>query len=135
MKVVIDTNVLVSAVWRGRNPETVILWILAQPNWQWMVSKEIMDEYKEVLHRKKFLLSPESISRWEMLLDRDTRPASEILEIDFPRDQKDAKFLACALSCAADYILTGDGDFDEARKVGDVTIISVSMFKRLFVSG
>ncbi|MBC6941015.1 MAG: PIN domain-containing protein, partial [Anaerolineae bacterium] len=49
MKVVIDTNVLVSAVWRDRNPETVILWILAQPNWQWMVSKEIMDEYKEVL--------------------------------------------------------------------------------------
>lgn len=135
MKVIVDTNILVSAVWRDRNPETVILWILAQPNWQWMASKEIMDEYKEVLHRKKFSFTLETISHWEALLDRDIHPVYELLEVDFPRDQKDAKFMACALSCEADYILTGDGDFDDARKVGDVTIISVSMFKRLFVDG
>jgi len=135
MKVVIDTNVLVSAAWRDRDPEVIVLWVLAQPNWQWMISKEIVDEYKEVLRRKKFSFTPETISRWETLLERDTHPVYELLDVDFPRDQKDVKFLACALSCAADYILTGDGDFDEARKVGDVTIISVSMFKRLFVGG
>ena len=33
------------------------------------------------------------------------------LEIDFPRDQKDAKFLELALATKADYLITGDNRF------------------------
>ncbi|MDP3185965.1 MAG: putative toxin-antitoxin system toxin component, PIN family, partial [Anaerolineales bacterium] len=54
-------------------------------------------------------------------------------EVYFPRDQKDAKFLACALSAEADYLITGDKDFDDAHKTGVTTVISVSAFKRLIV--
>lgn len=28
--------------------------------------------------------------------------------VDFPRDQKDAKFLACALTTNAEFFITGD---------------------------
>jgi len=35
MKIVIDTNVLISAAFRGRVPETIILWLLAHPEWEW----------------------------------------------------------------------------------------------------
>src|SRR3989304_6184802 len=98
MKVLIDTNVLISAVWRDRKPEEVILWVIAHPDWQWIVSSEIMREYTEVLHRNKFSFSPETLHKWETILTRDTHLKTASAEIDFPRDQKDAKFLACALS-------------------------------------
>lgn len=135
MKVLIDTNVLISAVWRDRKPEELILWVIAHPaDWQWIVSSEIMQEYTEVLHRKKFSFSPETLRKWETILARDTRLKSVSAEIDFPRDQKDAKFLACAISNNVDFFVTGDGDFANAHKVLNTTIISVSMFFDL-VSG
>ncbi|MEW5938226.1 MAG: putative toxin-antitoxin system toxin component, PIN family [Chloroflexota bacterium] len=133
MKVLVDTNVLISAVWRDRKPEEVILWVIAQPDWKWLASPEIMEEYKEVLHREKFSFPPETLQKWERILERDIRPVSTASAIDFPRDQKDAKFLACALANDADYFITGDRDFEEARKVVNTTIISVSAFKRLMI--
>ena len=135
MKVLVDTNVLVSAAWRDRKPEAVILWIIAHPDWQWLVSTEIMEEYKEVLRRKKFSFSAETLQKWETLLDRDTRPVSVNNEVDFPRDQKDAKFLACALSNNADFLITGDGDFEEAYKIINTTILSISIFHQTIMAG
>ncbi len=59
MKVVIDTNVLVSAVLKGRVPRDVIQFIFDNPDWQWIASEEIIVEYKEVLSRSKFKLTDE----------------------------------------------------------------------------
>jgi putative PIN family toxin of toxin-antitoxin system len=135
MKVILDTNVVISAVWRDRKPESVILWVVAHPDWQWMVSAEILREYKDVLRRKKFSFSTETLQKWEELLDRDTHLVLVNTDVDFPRDQKDAKFLACALSNNVDFLITGDGDFEEAYRVINTTIISVSMFHRMMISG
>ncbi len=132
MKILVDTNVLISAIWRDRNPEKVIMWIISQPDWEWIVSAEIMEEYQDVLHRKKFSFPPETLRKWEAILARDTHLKSVSADIDFPRDPKDAMFLDCAVSNNADYLLTGDGDFSESRKVVNTTILSVSMFMRLF---
>ncbi len=132
MKVIIDTNVFISAVWRDRNPEAVVLWICDQPNWEWMVSKEIKREYREVLGRKKFSFTPDVLEEWEQVIDENTTEVKVDENINFPRDQKDAKFLACALSCEADYMITGDKDFTEAQRLVKTTIVSVSMFKNLF---
>jgi len=132
MKILIDTNVLISAIWRDRNPEKVIMWIISQPDWEWIVSAEIMEEYQDVLHRKKFSFPPETLRKWEAILARDTHLKSVSADIDFPRDPKDAMFLDCAVSNNADYLITGDGDFTEAHKVVNTTVLSVSMFMRLF---
>jgi predicted nucleic acid-binding protein len=51
--------------------------------------------------------------------------------VDFPRDRKDAKFLACALAAKASYFITGDKDFEGAYKIGNTTVLAVSIFKRL----
>jgi putative PIN family toxin of toxin-antitoxin system len=131
MKVVIDTNVLVSAILRDRNPEAVILWVLSQDEWEWLVSPEIMQEYLQILRRPKFAFSSDLLSKWDTLLERDTTSVSVDDQVEFPRDQKDAKFLACALSNNADYLITGDSDFSEAQKLLNTTILSVSLFKRL----
>lgn len=56
MKALIDANVLVSAALRDKDPEAVILFIAAQLDWQWIVSADILAEYREVLSRPKFAL-------------------------------------------------------------------------------
>jgi predicted nucleic acid-binding protein len=45
----------------------------------------------------------------------------------------DAKFLACALSSQADYLITGDKDFSQLLRMGKTVILSVSLFDRLVV--
>lgn len=135
MKVVIDTNVLISAAWRDKSPEAVVLWIAFQDDWDWVVSQEILDEYREVLRREKFHLSVEIIEKWEYIVTNLTVLVDVNITVEFPRDQKDAKFLACALASEADYLITGDADFSEALKLTNTTIISVSMFKQMMVDG
>lgn len=44
MRVVIDTNILVSAAVADRNPETVILFVAVNPEFEWVVSPEILSE-------------------------------------------------------------------------------------------
>jgi putative PIN family toxin of toxin-antitoxin system len=131
MKVVIDTNVLVSAVLKDRDPEAVILFIVERDDMEWIVSPEIMAEYQDVLSRPKFALPPDLLQLWLRLLDCFTVSSHTGLAIDFPRDQKDAKFLSCAIATGADYFITGDQDFSQAQKLLSTTILSVSQFKKL----
>jgi uncharacterized protein len=134
MRIVVDTNVLVSAILRGRTPREVIQFIIDTPDYDWMVSTEILREYKEVLSRPKFKLTQSVIEEWWFVLDTVTRLNNNIDLVDFPRDRKDAKFLACALATDADFLLTGDRDFTEAENlVGKTRIISVSLFKQLLI--
>jgi uncharacterized protein len=131
MKVIVDTNVLISAALRDRTPEAVILWITSHEDWEWIVSNEILEEYREVLRREKFGFPPDIITRWDDLVSELTNIVDINIEVQFPRDQKDAMFLACAISSSADYFVTGDRDFKEAKRIENTTILSVSMFKRL----
>ena len=131
MRIVIDTNVLVSAAVTGRNPEAVILFIVESLDCEWVVSAEILREYKEVLSRSRLRLTESQKERWFNILDRATILIEVNVEVDFPRDRKDAKFLACAVAGEADFLITGDRDFTEAENLTNTTIISVSLFKRL----
>ena len=132
MKVIIDTNILVSAAIRDREPETIIQFIVDNPEFEWIVSSEIMTEYKEVLQRRKLKLTEEIQKKWIELLQSVTTVIEVDIEVDFPRDRKDAKFLACALSASADFLITGDRDFEEVPQLENTTILSVKDFKKLF---
>lgn len=131
MKVIIDTNVVVSAALKDRDPETVILFVPEQPDFQWIVSGAILEEYKEVLGREKFALPTDLLHKWHEMLEALTTTVEVDIELDFPRDRKDAKFLECALAANAEYLITGDKDFSEAQRIVSTTIISVSLFKKL----
>lgn len=118
---------------KDRVPEEVILFVLGNPDFTWIASTEIVNEYMSVIKRGKFKLSEETVQKWQSVFERRVKVEEATLEVDFPRDQKDAIFLACALSVKADYLITGDKDFEEAHKAGVTTVIKVSEFKRLIV--
>lgn len=86
-----------------------------------------------MLSRPKFALPAEVRQRWfEMLAALTTRVEVDTA-INFPRDQKDARFLACALAANAEFFITGDRDFAQATKLINTTILSVALFKKLIV--
>jgi putative PIN family toxin of toxin-antitoxin system len=130
MEVVVDTNVLVSAILRNREPEAVITFILSDAEFEWVASSAILLEYREVLARPKFALPEAILTRWLRLLDDHVVVIPVDLELDLPRDQKDAKFLSCAAAAGAQLFVTGDRDFSDAQRLLKTLIISVSQFKR-----
>jgi putative PIN family toxin of toxin-antitoxin system len=133
MKVLIDTNVLISAALKDKDPEAVILFVAEQPDFEWIVSAEILAEYRAVLSRAKFNL-PEAVrQRWLAVLEILTTTVEVNTAFEFPRDQKDAKFLACALAAQAEFFVTGDRDFSAAHKLLSTTILSVALFKKLIM--
>ena len=130
MNVVIDTNVLVSAALRDRGPERVVLFVAEHPEFEWVVSVEILREYMEVLARPKFALPRDLLRRWARLLETVTTRVEVLEPFEFPRDQKDAKFLAYALSSEADFLITGDRDLEQAQRLLKTTMVSVAMFEK-----
>jgi len=131
VKVVIDTNVVVSAILKDRVPEEILLLIISNPDFEWLVSQEILDEYRRVLRRDKFNLPEEIIQKWNNVFASLTILIEVDVDITLKRDQKDAKFLACAVASNAEFLITGDKDFSEAQKTVNTTIISASLFKKL----
>jgi uncharacterized protein len=131
MKVVIDTNVVVSAALKNKSPEAILRAVAAHPEWEWVVSEEILAEYRAVLARPKFSLPPTLLRQWITFLETVTVLVEVPAGLEYPPDPTDAKFLACALAAQADWLVTGDRDFTQARKLLTTTILSVSQFKTL----
>jgi uncharacterized protein len=135
MKVIIDTNVLISAVLKGKKPRAIIEFISDNSEHQWIVSPEILAEYKEVLNRRKFTFTDEVRQEWLAKIETILKIINVSQEVIFPRDQKDAKFISCALVSQADFLITGDRDFNDIQEIGKTMIISVSLFNELFIKG
>lgn len=57
-KIVVDTNVLVSALLKTRGAEAGVLDLVAKEKAQWCVSRAVLAEYGEVLRRPKFARIP-----------------------------------------------------------------------------
>lgn len=132
MRVVIDTNILVSAVLRNRDPELVIQFIVDHPEFKWVVSQDILNEYKEVLSRRKFRLTQEVKDGWFNLLDAALTLVEVDTSVNFPVNPDDAMFLACAIAGDVDFLITGDSDLFQAESLLNVAIVTVSTFKGLF---
>jgi uncharacterized protein len=116
MRVVIDTNILISAMLKDRSPEAAILCVVSRPDLEWVVCPEILQQYLEVIARPKFAFPKGLLNRWRDILTQATVSIeTPQIAIDFPRDRKDARFLSCAMAAAADLLISGDADMDDAR--------------------
>jgi len=132
MKLLVDTNVLLSAALRDRLPERVVLHIAARDDWRWLVTPEILSEYVDVLRRPKFNLTAEVLSRWSELLQMRTVQVPSPLAVDFPCGPKDAPFLAAAIAHDADWLVTGDRDLHAAQSLLSTRVASVGQFAAEF---
>lgn len=109
LKVVIDTNVIISALLFGGIPAKLIaLW--QDGSIKPAASKEIIDEYLRVLAYPKFQLSEEEI---QFLLYQEILPYFDVIVAQtgpriIKKDPADDKFIRCALAANAKFIISGD---------------------------
>lgn len=127
MKLVIDTNILISGYLRDGVPETVLMYVIAN-HVTWLVTPDILLEYKAVLSRPKFKVSQKDLRVWDALFHTYTHVILPTESVLFLRDEKDSKFLTCAHSGGADFLITGDSDFESASLL-KTEIVSASAFK------
>ncbi len=132
MRVVVDTNVVVSAILRDRNPERAIMHLVESIDWEWVASADILAEYRAVLRRPKFALPAAVLEQWDKRFSVAIALWPVPLPPEFQRDPEDAKFIACVLASEADYLLTGDRDFEAATDFPGVRTIGVSQFVSQF---
>ena len=129
VKVVIDTNVLISALLFGGTPGKLIsLWQkrAIKP----IASKEIIDEYLRVLTYPRFKLEESEIN---YLIYREILPYLDIIEAPsekriITKDSADDKFIHCALAGNASHIITGDQHLRTLKVYQGIQIISTSEF-------
>jgi putative PIN family toxin of toxin-antitoxin system len=132
-RLVLDTNVLISSLlFRGEASRIVALWQKGKivP----LISKETFDELRAVLEYPKFSLSRAEI---QSIIEDEILPFFEVVEVQenvrgVCRDPDDDKFISCAVSGEADWIVSGDKDLSDLAKYQSVRIIHVSEFIRRF---
>lgn len=109
-KVIIDTNVLVSALLASHDDSATVqvIKLVLKGRIIPVITKSIISEYNEVLRRKKFDFPEESIS---MLIDYFTGKAIEAApiqtDIKLP-DNKDLPFFEAVLSAEDHILITGN---------------------------
>lgn len=129
MRIVLDTNVLISALLFGdRLAQFVKLWRMGRI--KLLVSRDITNEYLKVLAYPKFELTKREIFK---IIREELAPYVERVEITHTthavlEDASDNKFLECAVSGKAHYIVSGDEHLLVIKSYKGIPIITASKF-------
>lgn len=132
MRLIVDTNVLISGIFFAGLPERLLrLWRDRQI--KLIASSEIFYEYAEVIRRlgKKYPAIDTS-DIIDLLAVELEMVKSRKLRESVCRDPDDDKFIACALSAKVEIVVTGDKDLLDLTTYKGVRFLSLAKFFRDF---
>lgn len=127
MRIVVDTNVLISGVFFGGFPRKILSEVV-RSKLTACATMEIVDEYEEIVqemierkqgHINRNLLSP-LIKAMEII--------EPVTHVKLSRDPDDDKFLGCAKDAHALYIVSGDKDLLVLEQFENIQIITAKEF-------
>ncbi|MCI8931534.1 MAG: putative toxin-antitoxin system toxin component, PIN family [Lachnospiraceae bacterium] len=133
MKIVIDTNVLISGVFFGGFPRKILSAVVSQKITA-CATAEIINESEEIVqeminrkqgHINRAILSP-LIQAMEII--------EPVTHIGICRDPDDNKFLECAKDSHALYIVSGDKDLLVIEQFGNIQIVNAKDFCEKYFS-
>ncbi len=132
-RIVVDTNILLSGIFFEKGNEAKILRHVLEERVRLQESLETLEELREALHRPKFQLSLlEALAIFQLILSRSEITLNALEAEVKCRDPDDQKFLDCAHTARADYLVTGDRDLLDIGTVGRTSIITAAQIvKRL----
>lgn len=108
MSVVVDTNVLISALLSSRSAPRVILNLFLARKLTWLVNDLILAEYREVLNRKEFGFHSAQVEDLLQFIETYATHVPCVPErISLP-DPTDLAFLLCARQGKANALVTGN---------------------------
>ena len=121
-RAVVDTSVLVAGISgfrepfvSGRNPSADVLHGWAERNnFVWLITEDILEEYKEVL--KRLRVRPNLIGKVINLIRERAEEVKVHASAQISPDPKDDAFCLCAESGKADFVITlNSKDFPQER--------------------
>ena len=123
-RVVLDTNVLISAILFGGKPKQILSEVIAG-RLDCVLSLEILDELNGVLQRPKFGFTADQC----LYIVEELHQACEIInpssELSVQiSDPDDKMILECAIDANADYIITGDSGLIELHPFKHIQILT-----------
>ena len=127
MRIVIDTNMLVSGVFFGGFPRKILSAVVSRKITA-CATAEIINEYEEIVqemidrkqgHIDKAILTP-LINAMEII--------EPITHVEICRDPDDDKFLGCAKDSHALYIVSGDKDLLVMEEYENIQIMTAKDF-------
>jgi putative PIN family toxin of toxin-antitoxin system len=128
MRVILDTNVLVSGVYFGNVPGR-ILDVWRQGTIQLVTSPQILGEYADVLHRiaaKHLGIDPSPVLA--LLIAHCECVESPPLSEAVCDDPDDDKFFACAVASNVSVIISGDAHLHARSGYRDIIVHSPAEF-------
>ena len=130
MKVVFDTNVLVSAlVFPGGRGEEALLRVIAEHD-ELLLSRPILDELLGVLARK-FARDAEELARVALLLADIGTMVRPRRRLAVAKDAADNRILECAVAGRAHAIVTGDRALLALKEYRGVRVLSLAQYLEL----
>ena len=130
MRIVIDTNVVASAVFFGGRPAELLRMVIRHEH-SAVATDEIVDEYQATVNYllNKYANRPLQLSIVPIFSAMEIIPVTSKVEIC--RDPDDNKFISCAIDGHCYYVVSGDKDLLAVGQYADVKIITVAEFLKL----
>lgn len=127
MRIVIDTNVIASAIFFGGKPDRLVS-LLMMGKIEVCVSDAIALEYNKTANQlaQKYSVRESSTSLGDILSQCEF--VSPTQSVNICRDPDDNKFIECALEGRCIYIVSGDADLLDLHSYADIEIVTVAEF-------
>lgn len=134
MRIVIDTNVLISAIFFKGKPD-IILDAWRTGKLTIILSPEILDEYSRVLHRLSEKYQPVDTSEILYLLTVGCKVIEpRIMKSKICADPDDDKFLAAALGGNSITIISGDKHLLDVNGYSGIEVLRPAEFIQKYLS-
>lgn len=134
LRIVLDTNVLVSATIRSGKPRRLFQAGIGG-RYKILSSREILDELSEVLQRPKFKMTVDDTIRVVSALietAENVHVTSDIKAVE--DDPDDDVMINTARDGNADYIVSGDPDLLNLKEYNGIQIVSVDRMLKILES-
>ncbi|NOX85130.1 MAG: putative toxin-antitoxin system toxin component, PIN family [Chlorobi bacterium] len=136
IKIILDTNVVVSALIQRSFPFLIVNEIFSNDKTELCLSDELFIEYFNVLKRKKFEKYPEFVANAQsLLLDLYNRAVlyHPTIHLHVITDTGDNKLLELAVTCKANFLITGNTNDFTIKEYEGTKIISPRAYWETYI--
>lgn len=132
-KVVLDTNIFINATFAGDSSSARIISLVEDDVLEMLVSASIEREYDQQLSpayiQKRWKRNTQTAASIKSIMKNATTIEPQV-KLNNSRDPADNKFLDCAVSGGADYLISSDDDLLELKSIQDIPILTPGQFLR-----
>lgn len=132
IKVVLDTNIIISAIGFGGKPRKILNLVLDK-RIRAVTSPMLLAEFEDIIF-KKFPILVDGFGKINRQLRKNIKLISPEISLHVLKDEPDNRVLETAISGKCNFIVTGDKELLKLYKFQKIRILTADEFLRKFDS-